>query len=176
MNWPSFIIFKEARRFQAGHLDLAPDSKIFSNVKVFTFRGRDYHFVGQCVHYCQITDEQNKLVGFVLNHMMDDVKEPTLLSWFNDTEAGINEDDCYFFIQWPRPEKWENDCSLLIGANVYHDGHGDFLIQIDDVKSQFATRGQFQNLWSEIAFPLAPPEQFTVKGYFPKDELKSDNN
>jgi len=178
MNWPSFIIFKEARRFQAGYLDLAPSGKNFSNVKVFTFQGHDYRFTGQVFNFCQITtNETNRLIGFVLIRMTHHVKEPALLNWFNDAENGLDDGEWFhFFIHWPCSEAWEQDGSSLIGANIYHDEHGDFLIQIDDVKSQFTTRGQFQNLWSEIAFPLAPPEQFTVKEYFPKGELKSDNN
>lgn len=69
MSYPSFILFKEARQFQTGYLDLLWD------VKVFTFQKRDYHFVGQCVHFCQITDEKNRLVGFVCNYLTDDVPE-----------------------------------------------------------------------------------------------------
>ena len=164
MNYPSFIIFKEARRFQAGFLDLQWD------VKTFTFQGRDYHFVGQCVHFCQIIDEKKRLVGFVLNCLTDDVQEPFLLAWFDNTENGSDEGGMFhFFIRWPCPEKWENDCSLLIGANVFHDGKGDFLITIPDAKANDAS-GQFQNLWTEIAFPLAPSEQFIVKEYFPKNQ------
>lgn len=165
MSYPSFIIFKEARLFQAGYLDLE------GGVKTFTFRGRNYSFVGQCVHFCQITDPKNRLVGFVLNRLTDDVLEPFLLSWFDNAENGLDEAGLFnFFICWPRSENWENDGSLLIGANVFHDGKGDFLITIPDAKANDES-GQFQNLWSKIAFPLAPKEQFVVKEYFPKGKI-----
>lgn len=158
MSYPSFIIFKEARLFQAGYLDLEGD------VKTFTFRERNYCFAGQCVHFCQITDKKNRLVGFVLNRLTDDVPEPFLLSWFDNAENGLDEAGMFhFFICWPCPENWENDCSLLIGANVFHDGKGDFLITIPDAKASDES-GQFQQLWTEIAFPLATSKQFLVRG------------
>lgn len=164
MSYPSFVIFKVARQFQAGYIDLRWD------VKTFIFRERDYQFVGQCVHYCQITDEKNQLVGFILNRLTNDVTEPFLLTWFDNAENGEDEGGMFhFFIRWPCPEKWENDCSLLIGANVFHDGKGDFLITIPDAKAN-DEGGRFQNLWSKIAFPLTPSDQFCVKKYFPKRE------
>jgi hypothetical protein len=173
MNYPSFIIFKAARRFQAGYLDLAPDGGSFDNVKTFIFQGRDYHFIGQVFNFSQITtDQTNRLIGFVLISMTDWVKEPLLPVWFNDAENGLDDGGfCHFLIYWPCPETWEQDGASFVAANVYHDGKGDFLIQIDDVKSHFASRNKFQNLWSEIAFPLAPAEQFSVKEYFPKGKI-----
>lgn len=177
MNWPSFIIFKEARRFHAGYLDLAPNGEALTNVKVLSFRGRDYHFAGQCPIFHHITEKQNitdtknRLIGFALDMVTYYVKEPKLTLWIQDAEnVSFEPDTALFYIHWQYPVSYEHDGSSLIGANIYHDGQGDFLIQIADTKSQFATRNKFQNLWSEIAFPLAPAEQFIVKEYFPKKE------
>jgi|SRR5882724_2429971 len=170
MSYPSFIIFKDARRFQAGYLDLAGD------VKTFTFRGRDYHFAGQVFNYCNLTtDGKNRLVGFVLTDVLHHVKEPAFSPWFDDAENGINEGDFHFLIHWPCSEAWEQDGSCLIGANVYHDNRDDFLTVISDGKANDES-GQFQNLWSEIAFSLASAEQFVVKEYFPKGEIKADKS
>lgn len=157
MSYPAFIIFKEARRFQAGHLDLRGD------VETFTFQARDYRFVGQCVHYSQITDKKKRLIGFVLYQLTDDVQEPFLLPWFDNAENGTDDNGLFhFFIGWPRPEDSENDGSMLIGANVFHDGKGDFLITIPNPKANDGS-GQFQNLWAKIGFPLTSPERFLVK-------------
>lgn len=167
MSYPSFIIFKEARRFHAGFLDLLWD------VKTFKFRGRDYHFAGQVFNYCNITtNEKNRLIGFVLTNVQHHVKEPAWLPWFKNAENGLNEaGEFHFLLHWPCSEAWEQDGSCLIGANVYHDSHGDFLIVIPDGKANDES-GQFQSLWTQVAFPLAPAGQFVVKEYFPKAAIK----
>lgn len=65
------------------------------------------------------------------------------------------------------PRSRERNGASFPAANVYHDGQGDFLIIIPDAKANDES-DQFQNLWAEIAFPLAPAEQFVVKEFFPK--------
>jgi hypothetical protein len=163
MSFPSFIIFKEARRFQAGYLDLKCD------VKVFTFQGRDYRFVGQCPFYHQITDQKSpndkeiRLIGFAVDRVTHYVKEPRLLQWIEKAENVYFESDtAFFYISWPHPVSYDHDGSTLIAANFFCDTQGDFLITIADGKANDES-GQFQNLWTEIAFPLAPAEQFVVK-------------
>ncbi|HVU27119.1 MAG TPA: hypothetical protein VHG71_05215 [Verrucomicrobiae bacterium] len=159
MSYPSFIIFKAARRFQAGYLDLEWD------VKTFIFQKCDYNFAGQVPFYHHIQDNQNRLVGFAIDQVTHYVNQPALLSWISEAENVLYElDTAFFYIYWPFPITSEHDGASLIGANFYHDGHGNFLIIIGDAKAN-DENGQFQNLWSEIAFPLAPAKQFVVKEY-----------
>ncbi|MGI8966443.1 MAG: hypothetical protein ACR2H1_10215, partial [Limisphaerales bacterium] len=137
------------------------------DIEVFGFRGREYRFAGQCPFYHHLTDAENRLLGFVLKGAKDITEAP---GWFEWIKAGENKFfdesyDIYFYLKWPQPIQWDHDGSTMIGANVYHDGQGDFLITIDDNKAT-GKDGQFQNLWSSIAFPLASAQEFQVLKYF----------
>jgi hypothetical protein len=160
----AFIIFKEARRFKAGFLDDLGD------VKTFTFQKRDYHFVGQCPFYHHITNAQNQLIGFAVDMVTHYVKESGLLPWIQEAENVLYEmDTALFYIHWPYPTSGEHDGASLVAANFYYDDNGNFLITLWNAKAS-GKDGQFQNLWTEITFPVAPAEQFIVKEYFPKNE------
>ncbi len=162
MKYPAFIIFQDARLFQASYLEQTGD------IEVFAFRGREYRFAGQCPFYHHLTDAEKRLIGFVLDGANNITKA---LGWFEWIKAGENKFfdesfEIYFYLKWPQPIQWDHDGSTMIAANVYHDGQGDFLITIDDTKAT-GRDGQFQNLWSSITFPLAPADQFQVIKCFP---------
>ncbi len=166
MKYSAFVIFQEARRFQASYLELSGD------IEVFAFHGRQYRFAGQCPFYHHLTGMENRLLGFVVDGVDNIIKAPGWFEWIKTGENKFFEDPyiVYFYLTWPQPTQWHHDCSAMIAANVYHDDQGDFLLTIDDIKAN-GKDGQFQNLWSSVAFPLAPADQFEVIKYFSRSAM-----
>ena len=162
MSWPTFIIFQERSLFRASYLETPGD------VEVFVFREREYRFVGKCPFFHHLTNSENRLIGFVLEQIEDLTKASGWIEWIQAGENKFCEElySVYFCLAWPHVVQWEHDGSCMIGANIYFDDKGDFLITIGDAKAT-GKDGQFQNLWSSIGFPLAPADQFRVLKCFP---------
>lgn len=162
MSRPAFIIFQERRLFGASYLEVSGDAELLA------FRDREYRFVGQCPFYHHLTDANKRLIGFVLEQAENVTKADGWVEWIQAGENKFCEElySVYFCLAWPHAVQWEHDGSCMIGANIYCDDQGDFLIMIDDVKAT-GKDGQFQNLWSSIGFPLAPADKFQVIKCFP---------